>query len=139
MCVWLCVLVMSNSDSMNCSPPRTSVHWILQARILECAAIPFSRGSSWPRDGTWVSWIAGRIFTVWVTRLPWWLRHNWTSAQLWTDQSLVYILSLNLTEISIYYIKLGQPHYIYYHKFASLFFYQCFHRVSFFYLDFPSF
>ena len=37
--------------------------WVLQARILEWVAVPFSRGSSWPRDGTQVSWIAGRFFT----------------------------------------------------------------------------
>ena len=40
---------------------------ILQARILEWAAIPFSRGSSSPKDRTQVSWIAGRFFTVWAT------------------------------------------------------------------------
>jgi len=33
-------------DSMNCSPPGSSVHGIIQSRILECVAIPFSRGSS---------------------------------------------------------------------------------------------
>ena len=53
---------------MDCSPPGSSVHGILQARILEWVAIPFSRGSSRPRDGTWVSCIAGRFFTVWTTR-----------------------------------------------------------------------
>ena len=36
-----------------------------QARILEWVAIPFSRGSSWPRDWTWFSGIAGRFFTIW--------------------------------------------------------------------------
>ena len=41
---------------------------ILQARILECAAMPFSRGSSQPRDRTQVSCIAGRFFSVWATR-----------------------------------------------------------------------
>ena len=41
---------------------------ILQARILEWVAISFSRGSSQPRDGTWVSCIAGRLFTTWATR-----------------------------------------------------------------------
>ena len=41
---------------------------ILQARILEWVAFPFSRGSSQPRDQTQVSHIAGRIFTVWATR-----------------------------------------------------------------------
>ena len=39
--------------------------WILQARILEWVALPFSRGSSWPRDPTRVSYIASRFFTVW--------------------------------------------------------------------------
>ena len=47
---------------MDCSPPGSSVHGILQARILEWAAISFSRGSSWPRDWTWVSRIIGQIF-----------------------------------------------------------------------------
>ena len=37
---------------MNCSPPRSSVHGILQARILEWVAISFPRGSSRPRNGT---------------------------------------------------------------------------------------
>ena len=41
---------------------------ILQAGILEWVAMPFSRGSSWPRDWTWVSHIAGRFFTIWATR-----------------------------------------------------------------------
>ena len=53
---------------MDCSLPGSSVHGILQARILEWVAIPFSRGSSWPRDWTWVSCIAGRFFTIWATR-----------------------------------------------------------------------
>ena len=53
---------------MDCSPPGSSVHEILQARILEWVAIPFSRGSSWPRDQIWVSCIAGRFFTIWATR-----------------------------------------------------------------------
>ena len=39
-------------DAMDCSPPHFSVHGILQARILEWVAMPSSRGSSWPRDGT---------------------------------------------------------------------------------------
>ena len=54
-------------DPMDCSPPGSSVHGILQARILEWIAIPFSRGSFWPRDQTRVFFIAGRFFTVWAT------------------------------------------------------------------------
>jgi len=46
----------------------SSVHGILQARILEWVAISFSRGSSWPRDCTPVSCTAGRFFTVWATK-----------------------------------------------------------------------
>ena len=42
-------------DPTDCSLPRSSVHGILQARILEWGAIPFSRGSSRPRDQTLVS------------------------------------------------------------------------------------
>ena len=49
-------------DPMDCSLPGFSVHGILQARILEWAAISFSRGSSRPRDWTWVSHNAGRCF-----------------------------------------------------------------------------
>ena len=44
------------------------VHGILQARILEYVAIPFSRGLSQSRDWTHVSWIASRFFTGWATR-----------------------------------------------------------------------
>ena len=55
-------------DSMDCSPPGSSVHGILQARILEWVALPFSRGSSWPNDSTQVSCTAGRFFTFLATR-----------------------------------------------------------------------
>ena len=54
---------------MDCSPPGASVHEILQARILQWFAISFSRGSSRPRDGTWVSCIACRFFIFWATRV----------------------------------------------------------------------
>ena len=50
-------------DLMDCSTPGFSVHEILQARILKWVAIPFSRGSFWPRDWAWVSCIADRFFT----------------------------------------------------------------------------
>ena len=55
-------------DPMNCSLPSTSVYGIIQARILEWVAIPFSRGSSQARDRTQVSHIAGRFLTIWATR-----------------------------------------------------------------------
>ena len=55
------------SDSLrplDCSPPGSSVHGSLQARILEWAAMPSSRGSSQPRDQSWVSCIAGGFLTM---------------------------------------------------------------------------
>ena len=55
-------------DPKDCSLPGSSIHGIFQARVLEWIAISFSRGSSRPRDGTRVSRIAGRRFTIWATR-----------------------------------------------------------------------
>ena len=55
-------------DPMDCSPPGSSVHGIFQVRVLKWVAISFSRGSSLPRNRTWVSCIVGRHFTVWATR-----------------------------------------------------------------------
>ena len=55
-------------DPMDCSPPDSSVHGILQARIMEWVAMPSSRGSFQPRDWTHISCIASRFFTVWATR-----------------------------------------------------------------------
>ena len=51
-----------------CDPEDYTVHGILQARILERVAFPFSRGSSQPRDQTQVSHVAGVFFTSWATR-----------------------------------------------------------------------
>ena len=77
-------------DPMDCSLPGSSVHGIPQARTLEWTAIPFSRGSSQPRDWTQVFCTAGGFFKVWATReaqafwggilslsflpFPWWWR-----------------------------------------------------------------
>ena len=54
-------------NPMVCSPPGSSIHGILQARVLEWLAISFSKGSSWPRDLDQVSHIVGRRFTIWAT------------------------------------------------------------------------
>ena len=62
------------------SYPTLWPHGILQARILEWVAFPFSRGSSQPRDWTQVSCITGRFFTSWATReacLYLWKVTNW--------------------------------------------------------------
>ena len=60
-CLTLC-------DPMDCRSPDSSVRGIFQARILEWVAIPFSRGSSQPRDRTRVSCTAGRFFPTRATR-----------------------------------------------------------------------
>ena len=67
-----CVVLVAQScltlcDPMHCSLWGSSVPGILQARILEWLAIPFSRGSSQTRDWTQVSCVAGRFFNIWVT------------------------------------------------------------------------
>ena len=59
-CLTLC-------DSSACSLPGSSVHGIIQARIWEWVANPCSRRPSQPRDGTWISSIAGRFFTFWAS------------------------------------------------------------------------
>ena len=60
-CLTLC-------NPTDCRLPGSCVHGILQARILEWVAISFSRGSSWPKNWTQVSCIAGKFFTIWATR-----------------------------------------------------------------------
>ena len=57
-------------DLMDWGPSGSSVHGILQARILEWVAMPFSRGSSRPSNWTQVSWIAGGFLTIWATGKP---------------------------------------------------------------------
>ena len=78
--VWLC-------NPLDCSPPGSSVHGILQARILEWVAVPSSRGSSQPRNWTQVSWIAGRFFTSWATkgspRILQWVAYPFSRGSSW--------------------------------------------------------
>ena len=68
-CVYVCAKVVQSCpalcDPMECSPPGSSVHGILLARILEWVTLLSSRGTSWPRDWTLVfcgSFLAGRFF-----------------------------------------------------------------------------
>ena len=60
LCLTLC-------NPMDYNLPGFSVHGILQAKILAWVVISFSRGSSQPRGRTWVSGIAGRLFSIWVS------------------------------------------------------------------------
>ena len=70
-------------------PRDYTVHGILQARILEWVAVPFSRGSSQPRDRTQVSHIAGGFFTSWATREA---HKRYNSPQMWMQVSLLFTL-----------------------------------------------
>ena len=71
-CTYACVLsrVQLFCDPMDCGPPGSSVYGILQARILEWVVIPFSRGSSQPRDWTRVSCISCIVS---------WILYHWAS------------------------------------------------------------
>ena len=64
MCAQLCLTLCNHMD---CSPQGSPVHGIFQARILEWFAISFSRESFWPRDQTWVSYIACLLKIKWDT------------------------------------------------------------------------
>ena len=81
----LCCAVLSHvqlfCDPMDYNLPGSSVHGILQARVLEWVAISSSRGSSWPRDLTWVSDVSciGRFFTTCAT----WDAHVYVSPLFW--------------------------------------------------------
>ena len=66
--VYIKVKIIQSCPTL-CNPMDYTVHGILQARILERVAFPFSRGSSRPRNWTQVSHIAGGFFTSWATSL----------------------------------------------------------------------
>ena len=68
--VWLDLLAVQGTlkSHMDYNPPGSSVHGILQARILEWFVMPSPRGSAQPRDQTQVSLTVGGFFTIWATR-----------------------------------------------------------------------
>ena len=113
--VWL-------SDPIDCSPPGSEVHGIFWARILERLAMLSSRGSSFPRDWTHVSCIAGRFFTAhWSQICP-------TLAHLWPSQS-------HLHGINVYKWPMPLGKLIIFAKGASAstdlgFFQACSHQLS---------
>ena len=76
---------------MDCSLPGSSVHEILQVRILEWVAIPFSRGSYQPRDRTWVSHIAGGFFTVWATMKVAQIGKKEVKLNLFVDDMIIHV------------------------------------------------
>ena len=87
--VCVCVLVAQSCPTLcNCmdfSLLGSSVHGILQAKVLESIASSFSRASSWTRDQTLISHITGRFSTIWATReaLPALLGEFFTTSTNW--------------------------------------------------------
>ena len=92
-------------NPMDCSLQGSSVHGILQARILEWVAICSSRVSSWPRDGTKVSHIAGRFFIVSTTRQS---QMNMESSQP-RDRTHVSHVFCAGRKVLYHYCHLGSP------------------------------
>ena len=92
-CMCVCVLVAQACPTLcnptDCNPPDSSVHGILQARILEWIAIPFSGVSSQPRDWTRVSCIASRFFTSEPPGKPIILYTWWLKPSLFNDKSML--------------------------------------------------
>ena len=84
-------------NPMDC-PPHSFVHWILQTRMLEWVAIPSSRGSSWPRDRTWISCLAGRFLTTSHLELPY-ICIGWSNFIIFTNFLSEFILISYLSTV----------------------------------------
>ena len=110
-------------NPMVCSPPGSSVHGILQARILEWVTIPFSRGSSWPRDWTQVSWRGRPMPYHWATNFSeqYFFQlvffFNWSIVDLQFCISFIYTAewfsyaSVSVFQILFHYSLLQDPEY----------------------------
>ena len=104
MLVLVTLLCLSLCNSMDYSLPGSSVHGILQARILEWNVMFFTRVSSQPRDRAQVSCIAGRFFTIWATfssvaQLCWlfstpWIAARQASLSITNSRSLLRLMSI---------------------------------------------
>ena len=115
----MCIIAQSCPtlwDPMNCSLPGSSIYGIVQTRILEWVAISFSRGFSRPRNQTWVSHIAGRLFTTWATREAQYVDMwpgKWGHMLLWVlvrDERIKYTVrsELDTVEDSAYGVRSGR-------------------------------
>ena len=88
---------LTDCDPMDCSPPGSSVHGILQARKLEWVAKPSSRGDSQPRDGTHIScllhWRAGPLLppfscqylNSWASQVTKWVENPPVMQEMWAE------------------------------------------------------
>ena len=79
-------------DPTDDSTPVSSVHGILQARILEWVTLSFSRGSCWPRVQILVSCTTGRFFTVWATKEALYIHiHIYICVHIYTIYTHIYM------------------------------------------------
>ena len=88
---WKNEMKVAQSCLTVCDTMDSTVHGILQARILEWVAFPFSRGSSQPRDWTQVSCTGGGFFTSWATREAHFMAYRWGNSER------LYFLGLQIT------------------------------------------
>ena len=92
----------SESGSVVSDPMDYTVHGILQARILECVSVPFSRGFSQPRDQTQVFHIAVRFFTSWATREALYRKFKYLDISLYylnfifKDMMVIFLIKMNI-------------------------------------------
>ena len=114
-CLTLC-------NRMDCSLPRFFFHGIFQARVLEWVAISFSRGSSQPRDRTWVSCIVGRCFYR-LSHQGRWNKLNKSIAKK-CKFSLFLFLSLSLSLYIYIYIYTHAHIYVYIYAHTHIYFYE---------------
>ena len=87
---YMCLVTQSYltlSNPMDCRPPGSSVYGILQARILEWVAIPFSRESSWPKDWTHIPCILDSLYCLGKPIMQGWGIYNsrWIIKSLFLD------------------------------------------------------
>ena len=103
-------------NPLDCSPPGSSVHGILQARILEWVAIPSSKTSSWPKDRIWVPI---QIYTSFIIQFK--CPHFWVSSTLasWKINGTVSLLcshnTLTIVHMLFYIYFLTTVNFIYFY------------------------
>ena len=93
----------------------SSAHEIFQARILEWVAIPFSEGSSWHRDQSQVSSIAGRFFTIWATRKAHWSFHVLIGYLFVFRKVSIHLLAyflIGLFQVHVLWLPLGEENFV---------------------------
>ena len=116
--IYLLILKFAQSSLILCVPTHCTVHGILQARILEWVAFPFSRGPSQPRGWIHISLTAGGFFTSWATRKA---REYWSgqpapipgeqrSNERWSVQNLEFVLQGEVNQKNRYHLIWTEVH-----------------------------